>query len=102
LVSGIAQPLTFEQATATFFTVNGHSAMGDHHTFTEEEVRKWVEISADFPILTTEKDWVKIKPILQRMSLVNSRFYYWPIRVKFDTSDFDDFILNEVTRQFHV
>ncbi len=102
LVSGIAQPLTFEHAATGFFAPKGHSAMGDHHTFSEEEVKKWAKISASTPILTTEKDWVKIKPILERMSLENSPFYYWPIRVKFDTSDFDDFILNEVTRPFRV
>jgi tetraacyldisaccharide 4'-kinase len=96
LVSGIAQPRTFEQAASRFFTLKGHSAMEDHHAYTEEEVQKWVKISEECPILTTEKDWVKIKPILQKMSFVNSRFYYWPIQVKFDTNDFDDFILNEV------
>lgn len=102
LVSGIAQPLTFEQSASHFFTLEGHSAMSDHHAFTEEEVRKWAKMSTDYPILTTEKDWVKIKPILQQMSLISSRFYYWPIQVKFETNDFDEFILSEVKQQFHV
>jgi len=102
LVSGIAQPGIFEQAASHFFKLEGHSVMGDHHAFTEEEIRKWIKLSNDYPILTTEKDWVKIKPILQKMSLTNSRFYYWPIQVKFDTSDFDEFILNEVKQRFRV
>lgn len=102
LVSGIAQPRTFEQAASHFFTLKGHSAMNDHHVFTEEEVLRWVKVSESCPILTTEKDWVKIKPILQKMAFMNSRFYYWPIRVKFDTNDFDDFILNEIKQRFLV
>jgi len=102
LVSGIAQPGTFEQAASHFFKLEGHSVLGDHHAFTEEEVRKWSKISNDYPILTTEKDWVKIKPVLVQLSLINSRFYYWPIQVKFETNDFDDFILNEVKQRFPV
>lgn len=102
LVSGIAQPLTFEEAASRFFTLAGHSAMGDHHAFTEDEVNKWAKMSNGYPILTTEKDWVKIKPILQQMSLESSRFYYWPIQVKFETRDFDNFIFNEVTQRFRV
>lgn len=102
LVSGIAQPRTFEQAASHFFKLEGHSAISDHHTFTEEEIHKWIRISEHYPILTTEKDWVKIKPILVQMALTTAQFYYWPIRVKFDTDEFDDFILNEVKQQFHV
>jgi tetraacyldisaccharide 4'-kinase len=102
LVSGIAQPSTFEQAASHFFKLEGHSVMGDHHAFTEEEVRKWIKISNEYPVLTTEKDWVKIKPILQQLSLTTSRFYYWPIQVKFEAKDFDKFILNEVTQRFRV
>lgn len=102
LVSGIAQPRTFEQAASNFFTLKGHSAMGDHHAFTEEEVRKWVKISEEYPILTTEKDWVKIKPILEKSSFMKPQFYYWPIQVKFDTKDFDNFILTEAKQKILV
>jgi tetraacyldisaccharide 4'-kinase len=96
LVSGIAQPLTFERAASDFFTVSNHLAFGDHHDFTKEEIRKIAASSENVPVLTTEKDWVKIKPILEQLSMENSRFYYWPILVTFRNSDFDDFILNAV------
>lgn len=102
LVSGIAQPSTFEQAAKALFSLAGHSAMGDHHHFSEDEVKEWSRISESYPILTTEKDWVKIKPILEQMSLRSSRFYYWPIEVKFDSGDFDAFILNEVAQKYPV
>lgn len=102
LVSGIAQPSTFEQAAKALFSLAGHSAMGDHHHFSEDEVKEWSRISENYPILTTEKDWVKIKPILEQMSLRSSRFYYWPIEVKFDSGDFDAFILNEVAQKYPV
>lgn len=102
LVSAIAQPHTFEEAASHFFTLKGHSVMDDHHSFTEAEVLNYVTVSNEYPILTTEKDWVKIKPILEKMSFVGAQFYYWPIRVKFETDNFDDFILNEVKQRFHV
>jgi len=94
LVSGIAQPRTFETAAAKYFNVKGHTVMGDHYFFTEEEVRKWIEIATHTSILTTEKDYVKIKPILQKMEKTSSSFYYWPIEVRFDNEGFDTFILS--------
>ncbi|MFN8346770.1 MAG: tetraacyldisaccharide 4'-kinase [Spirosomataceae bacterium] len=102
LVSGIAQPFTFEQAASDFFTVMNHSAKGDHHDFTKEEVKRLAETSDKLPVLTTEKDWVKIKPILEQLSLTNSRFYYWPIQVVFQDTGFEDFILNEAAKKYRV
>lgn len=102
LVSGIAQPALFEEAAAANYTIVGHSRLGDHHHFNEEEVRKFAEISQKHPILTTEKDWVKLFPLLQNMGLGKANFHYWPIRVTFDDSSFDQFMLNEVMKPSRV
>lgn len=102
LVSGIALPQIFEVAAANSFKIAGHDKMKDHHTFTKEEVQKWAKISLNYPILTTEKDWVKIKPLLEEVGLTQHRFYYWPIEVRFDASSFDEFILTEVAKQSRV
>ncbi|HAK77051.1 MAG TPA: hypothetical protein DCM71_09070, partial [Runella sp.] len=99
LVSGIAQPKLFEEAARNKFKVAGHSAVGDHHDFTKEEVKKWVKVSDHHPILTTEKDWVKLKPLLEELDLAHSHFYYWPIQVAFFDERFDSFLLSEVAKQ---
>ena len=102
LVSGIAQPKLFEEAARNEFKVAGHSAVGDHHDFTKEEVKKWVKLSDNHPILTTEKDWVKLKPLLEELDLAHSRFYYWPVQVAFFDERFDSFLLSEVAKQHPV
>lgn len=103
LVSGIAQPALFEEAAAVTYTVAGHSKSGDHHSFGEEEVLKYTEISRKVSVLTTEKDWVKLLPMLQKQGLQEAHFYYWPIKVTFfDDQSFDQFILNEVMKQSRV
>ncbi len=102
LVSGIAQPRNFEAAAAEKFRIAGHSALGDHHDFKEEEIRNFVKISRHSPILTTEKDWVKIRPLLDKIGVRGMNFYYWPIQVKFDSPNFDHFILNEAVKRFPV
>ncbi|AEI50330.1 tetraacyldisaccharide 4'-kinase [Runella slithyformis] len=102
LVSGIAQPALFEEAAAAYYTLVGYSRLDDHHLFKEEEVRKFTEISRRYPILTTEKDWVKLLPLLQKMGLQQKNFYYWPIRVTFDSPYFDQFILSEVMKPSRV
>lgn len=99
LVSGIAQPKLFEEAARNRFKVTGHSAVGDHHDFTKEEVKKWVKLNDNHPILTTEKDWVKLKPLLEELGLAHSCFYYWPIQVAFFDTRFDNFLLSEVAKQ---
>lgn len=102
LVSGIAQPKLFEAAASKVFKVMGHSALGDHHHFEEEQIRSFARTSDRYPILTTEKDWVKLRPLLEKLSFTGTRFFYWPIQVAFDTPTFDQFILNEVKKQSRV
>ncbi len=75
LLSGIAQPALFEQAARKHFSVADHLIFKDHHVFSRQDVEKLVSKV----VLTTEKDFVKIRPLLA----AHSQFYYWPIEVKF-------------------
>lgn len=75
LVTGIANPqplLSYLQAQGLFFS---HKAYGDHHNFTNSEIRELEKVDC---ILTTEKDYVRLRPLLQLKSL-----FYLPIRVCF-------------------
>lgn len=100
LVSGIAQPHIFEEAAKAHFQILGHTAFGDHHSFSNDDLHEIIK--QGYPILTTEKDWVKLQPLVENKKTEAAKFFYWPIKVKFDTSDFDNFILSEAARQFHV
>ncbi|AXE16445.1 tetraacyldisaccharide 4'-kinase [Runella rosea] len=102
LISGIAQPLLFEEAASAIYKVIGHNALGDHHNYSEEDVWTFAKMAQKSPILTTEKDWVKLFPLLEKMGLQEAQFYYWPIQVGFDSPTFDQYILNEVAKQSRV
>jgi tetraacyldisaccharide 4'-kinase len=90
LASGIARPEPFAQAAQERYDIVGQSVFSDHHPFTKREVEQLLAKSPDVPVLTTEKDWVKLAPLVKAMN-AESRFYYWPIRVHLD-QDFDQFI----------
>jgi len=79
-----------------------HTTLGDHHNYSEEDVRTFAKMAQKSPILTTEKDWVKLFPLLEKMGLHEARFYYWPIRIGFDSPTFDQYIINEATKQCRV
>lgn len=48
----------------------------DHHNFSEQEISELNQLSKKCPILTTEKDYVRLKGKL-------SNLYYLPIKIKF-------------------
>lgn len=95
LLSGIAQPRLFESAAKQYFTVLGHSVFADHHEFKITDLQRTVAEANQATILTTEKDFVKIKPLLAGQSAIMQAFYYWPIEVVFLSEGFDDFILSQ-------
>ena len=87
LLSGIAQPQHFEAAALQKFKIDRHLTFKDHHSFSERDLPK-----TDYQILTTEKDLVKIKSILNSKE---NNFYFWPIEVHFldnNTQNFDDWL----------
>ncbi|WP_229359365.1 tetraacyldisaccharide 4'-kinase [Flectobacillus major] len=88
LVSGIAKPELFEQYAQTYFQVHEHIAFGDHHAYTSQDIdvllAKCDKIKANTKgILMTEKDMVKIKPLLMGLGEKQALFYYLPIEIFF-------------------
>lgn len=89
LVAGVAKPQPFydylssgSDEVITFL---------DHHDFTDKEVADMVEKARDNYIITTEKDYMRLKG-----RVPNDKLYYLPIMTSFvnDGEEFDKCILN--------
>jgi tetraacyldisaccharide 4'-kinase len=65
LVCGVAEPtLVAGSASAAGADVAAVLAFGDHHDYSDADVRNIVEVAAGRSIVTTEKDWVKLESLL--------------------------------------
>ncbi|HEY0047130.1 MAG TPA: tetraacyldisaccharide 4'-kinase [Flavobacterium sp.] len=90
LVAGIAKPEPFfehleEEGDLVF-------EYPDHHAFSAEDIKKITKAAAGGLIITTEKDFVRLRDLISRKQL-----YYLPIKSKFfDAEKFDKTILNYV------
>lgn len=61
LVSGIAHPERFRRmAQELGWVIAGHHVMPDHHAPSDAELRAILDKASGRPIVTTEKDWVKL------------------------------------------
>lgn len=64
----------------------------DHHRFNRETIHEIINQNPDNQFLTTEKDFVKIRELLNDFE--KEKFFYLPIEVKFDNQDeFDALVL---------
>jgi len=88
VVTGIAKPQLFVKHLKKNGLHFNERHFPDHHNFTEGEIKILDEIPV---ILTTEKDYVRLKPQLKKAKL-----YYLPIQFSFlnKGSEFDHRILN--------
>jgi tetraacyldisaccharide 4'-kinase len=90
LVAGIAKPEPFfahleEEGDLVF-------EYPDHHAFSAEDIKKITKAAAGGLIITTEKDFVRLRDLISRKQL-----FYLPIKSKFfDVEKFDKTILNYV------
>ncbi len=91
IVAGIAKPKPFTEkvknATDTVLLFK------DHHSFSDSEVENLRKLSAGKPILTTEKDYVRLQPQLQ-----SSELLYLPIQSTFlkEQETFDKLIFEHL------
>jgi tetraacyldisaccharide 4'-kinase len=91
LLAGIAKPKPF------FAYLQGKNDMKleypDHHDFTENDIKEITNKSKNRLIITTEKDFVRLKT-----KLSNDKLYYLPIQSKFISisDNFDQTIFNYV------
>ncbi|MFY8188160.1 MAG: tetraacyldisaccharide 4'-kinase [Flavobacterium sp.] len=88
LVAGIAKPTYFFD-----YLKNPNDLLltfPDHHSFTAEDIAKMQQQAQNKPIITTEKDYVRLKGLLPEEQL-----FYVPIRTKFidKEEEFDAMVL---------
>ncbi len=83
VVSGIAKPAPFIKYLKDQGLSFEHKAYSDHHNFSPSEIKM---LDTKACVLTTEKDYVRLKPNLSRADL-----YYLPVRHQFldNAQDFD-------------
>ena len=84
LVSGIARPETLETYVKSHFSLVRHWRFADHYRYTAADLKRILdELPAGETVLTTEKDFVKLAPLLAETRTDASRFAYLPIDVQF-------------------
>lgn len=99
LITGIANPKPLLEHLAKFSKRVTHLKFRDHHNFTDDDIKK---ILAEYKklgeyklILTTEKDYVRLKTFDYLREIV----YYWPINVIIDKKEeFNQIILDYVRK----
>jgi tetraacyldisaccharide 4'-kinase len=101
LVTGIADPAPLIRYISGTTAGVEHIAFPDHHRFTENDLKKITSAfdsitGDDKMIITTEKDGVRLKEIVNIADQVSKAFYYIPIRVEF--VDNEEEFLNKVYR----
>lgn len=95
VVTAIAKPEVFQQyLQKKGYAIDKALDYPDHFAFSRKEISEWIDIQNPAQqIITTEKDMVKIKPLLNQQEL--ERFFYIPIEVIISDKDgFDNFILS--------
>ena len=99
VVSAIAKPEVFHQyLKKKGYMIDKVMDYPDHFAFSAKEIEQIVDAqNPSQQIITTEKDMVKLRPLLNKQKL--DRFFYVPIAVSIsDKNHFDKFILSETTK----
>ena len=92
LVTGIAQPDLLIDFLKSKFLKFKHLNFGDHHNFSAKDIAKIRRESQGHMILTTEKDYVRLYPVMK-----SDLLFYLPITLGFDGDDkalFDQAVAN--------
>ncbi|WP_031529233.1 tetraacyldisaccharide 4'-kinase [Dyadobacter crusticola] len=85
IAAGIADPTPFIRYIHGHFTVLDTVIFPDHHNYTLAEVEGLIKyLKNDTFVLTTEKDMVKLKPLVGQLGCAE-RFAYIPVTVNFGT-----------------
>lgn len=100
LITGIANPKPLLNHLAKFSQRVKHMKFRDHHNFTDADIKNIVaeykKLGEYKLILTTEKDFVRLKTFDYLRDLV----YYWPINVVIDKKEeFNQEIMNFVNKK---
>ncbi|TDE18141.1 tetraacyldisaccharide 4'-kinase [Dyadobacter psychrotolerans] len=98
LVAGIANPQTFITHLSQHFNVIEEIIFPDHYNYTSADLERLIKyLKNDTFVVTTEKDMVKLKPLVEKSGLA-TQFAYIPIAVDFgkDTGPFSEWLKNRL------
>lgn len=106
LVTGIANPEPLYRYLSKRAGEIIHLSFGDHHRFTEKDIRKitdaWASLnSQDKYLLTTEKDAVRLREFANFAEPIKTFFYFIPVGINFlndDREEFDNIIIDYVRK----
>ena len=95
-LSGIGDPYSFEK-TVEFLDAEILLAAryDDHHEFRDSEVMNFVRQCRQVGLreaVTTEKDYFRVQPSLERHAQALQGFTFWVLEIEFQVSDEEDFI----------
>ena len=99
LITGIANPKPLLQHLSHFSQRVKHMQFKDHHNFTDADIKniitEYKKLGEYKIILTTEKDYVRLKTYDYLRDLV----YYWPINMNIDNKEeFNQIVLDYVRK----
>lgn len=100
--AGIANPLLFAAYLTTRFNVTEQKVFPDHHNYTPSDVEDLIKnLKNDTFVVTTEKDMVKLKPLVA-LTGYTERFAYIPVSVDFgdETGAFTQWITSKIGHRF--
>lgn len=98
LVAGIANPQSFFTHQRSQYNVIEEIIFPDHHNYSSEDINRIIKnLKNGTFVLTTEKDMVKIKPLIDNPALI-SQFAYVPVAVDFgnNTDEFNQWIIKQI------
>ncbi len=106
LVTGIANPEPLYSHLAKKAGEIIHLSFGDHHRFTEKDIRKiteaWTSLnSKEKYLLTTEKDAVRLREFANFAEPIRTFFYFIPVGINFlndDREEFDNIMIDYVRK----
>lgn len=101
LVTGIAKPEPLIEFLSETSKVE-HFSYPDHHNFSANEIQKIHEkidtfVSGNWSIITTEKDYMRLLPLKEKLGLSNYPWFYIPIEMKIENENaFNQLIIDYV------
>ncbi|WP_300670152.1 tetraacyldisaccharide 4'-kinase [Soonwooa sp.] len=99
LITGIANPTQIVKEVGKYSKRVKHLKYKDHHNFSDDDIKKIVaeykKLGEYKIILTTEKDYVRLKTF----DYLREKIFYWPINVEIDNQEAFNQIINDYVRK---
>ena len=103
LITGIANPIPMIEYLKDTFQLQ-HIQFADHHAFNTQDIQEIHQKFDTFAIknkiiLTTEKDYMRLKDLIPENLLKKYPWYYLPIAVKMDEEEKFNDLINQYVRK---